>query len=321
VTLASYIPLIDLIEWFSDNEARRKHVSDAVDVALQESGFLLISGHGIEPHVAGELREAAGRFFALPEKTKARYATDLSGRGWVPYGAEANGRAAGQAAPPDLKETFSFGVEHSTSERSTFLVAPNRWPDEVQTLQAAALAWQMAVGQLALDLTQLLASALGLDRTWFEASVAEPHWNVHLNWYPSRTQLPNIDEGQLRVGPHTDFGTVTILDREPGIGGLQVQRRDGTWTDAPFVEDTLIVNLGDLMARWTGQRWRAAPHRVLAPPLADADEELLSLVYFWGFSLDTVIDELPSGAMGPTRYKPTTVAAYTLGRIQAVNVG
>jgi isopenicillin N synthase-like dioxygenase len=320
VAVATYIPLIDLGRWFSDDLGSRKDVADAVDAALGESGFLLISGHGIGPDLASGLRHAARRFFALPAGTKARYATDLSGRGWVPFGSEANGRAAGGAAPPDVKETFSFGVEHSISGRSGFLVAPNNWPEEVQALQAAAAAWQEAVSGLALGLTQLMAAALGLERTWFDPYVQDPHWNVHLTWYPSRREAI-AQEDQLRVGPHTDFGTLTILDREQGIGGLQVQNRDGTWTDAPFVKDALTVNLGDLMARWTGQRWRAGPHRVLGPPSADPDEELLSLVYFWGFSLDTLIDELPLDAMGPVRYEPITVAEYTRGRIQAVNVG
>ncbi|PYC68618.1 oxidoreductase, partial [Streptomyces tateyamensis] len=126
--------------------------------------------------------------------------------------------------------------------------------------------------------------------------------------------------GQFRIGPHTDFGTVTLLDRQQGKGGLQVwiAPEDGGegWEDAPYDPAALTVNIGDLMARWTGGRWRSGRHRVL-PPSPDApDEDLLSLVYFYECDPHTTVAPIA----GPVAHEPVDSSVYLRDKLDAINV-
>ncbi len=98
--------------------------------------------------------------------------------------------------------------------------------------------------------------------------------------------------GQFRIGPHTDFGTVTVLDREPGAGGLQVDIDGVGWVDAPYDPEALTVNIGDLLAHWTGLRWRSGRHRVLPPQAGAPHEELVSLVFFFELDHDALVTPL-----------------------------
>ncbi|WP_221629334.1 2OG-Fe(II) oxygenase family protein [Humibacillus xanthopallidus] len=128
-------------------------------------------------------------------------------------------------------------------------------------------------------------------------------------------------EGQFRIGPHTDFGTVTILDREPGAGGLQVWTEQDGWEDAPWDPEALTINTGDLLERWSGGRWRSNRHRVLPPQQAHPDEDLVSLVYFYEADHDTVVTPLepPVGRVGGL--EPVVSGEFIKERLDAITVG
>jgi isopenicillin N synthase-like dioxygenase len=145
---------------------------------------------------------------------------------------------------------------------------------------------------LADELLTIAAAALDLPANFFTRHTAKSTYPMNINWYPPR-RLPGFPEpGQFRIGPHTDFGTFTILDREPGKGGLQVWNASGDWEDAPYDPDAFTINAGDLLARWSGDRWMSNRHRVL-PPQADApDEFLVSLVFFYEADWDAIVESL-----------------------------
>ena len=174
--------------------------------------------------------------------------------------------------------------------------------------------------RLAGDLADLFTAALGLPPGWLRSRTNDPMWTLAMNWYPPVDVVGEPAPGQFRIGPHTDFGVMTILDREVGVGGLQVQRLDGTWVDAPFVAGALTINLGDLMARCTGDRWRSARHRVLPPPGGGSDESLLSLVFFDEGNMDVLIDTLPESVAGPTTYEPIKAADYIRLKLEQISV-
>ena len=127
--------------------------------------------------------------------------------------------------------------------------------------------------------------------------------------------------GQWRIGPHTDFGTITILDRQPGLGGLQVQLLDGTWVDAPWIEGSLVVNCGDLLAAWSNGRWRSAPHRVLPPSDAAPDESLVSLVYFCESSRRRRASRPLPGLDAPDAFAPFNAGEYLQMKLDQITVG
>jgi isopenicillin N synthase-like dioxygenase len=320
----SAIPLIDLTPWYSGDPAGRRAVATDVDRALCEVGFLLITGHPLTAGLADRVRREVRPFFSLATTAKAEVATFPGGRGWIPRGAAASAGAHGLMPPPDLKESFTFGPENAppavlgTPEEEWF--CPNSWPTGSPGLQAAATAFSDACAALAEDLLQIFALALDLPDDFFLTRCAGNAWSVTFHWYPPREVIGSVLPGQMRIGQHTDVGTLTLLDRQPGSGGLQVRTLDGKWVDAPFVPGALTVNAGDLLARWTGDRWRSTPHRVLPPPAELPAEQLLSLVFCHEAHPLTVVETLPTAAAGPARYEPVTAGQYLRDRKDSITV-
>ena len=197
----------------------------------------------------------------------------------------------------------------------------NVWPAEVPGLRGPVTAYAEQVQDLYRELLEVLAFALGLDPGYFvERTRNAPH-TFNINRYPSLSVTGPPVEGQFRVGPHTDWGILTILDRQPGYGGLQVQTLDGEWADAPYVPGAFTVNIADLLARWTGDRWRSTRHRVLPPSDADPDEELISLIVFCESDMDRVVVPLPSPIGDGADYPPVLAGDYYREREAVASVG
>jgi isopenicillin N synthase-like dioxygenase len=321
-TRDDYVPSIDLTPWFAGSETERRRVAERVDHALRTAGFLLVTGHGVPREPRDRVRAEARRFFALPDEVKRRYAVSVGGRGWLPPGVEANGYAEGTATPADLKESYSFAAEDPTGdpEVDARWFQPNVWPAEVPGLRPVLTEYLRRMRILSDELMSLCAVALGLPADHFARYLSHPTFGFNVNWYPPLRRVGRPEPGQYRIGPHTDFGTVTVLDREPGLGGLQVYTADGEWVDAPFDPEAFTVNLGDLMARWTGDRWRSTRHRVLAPPPDAPEEELMSLVYFSEADHDAVIETMPP-PIGHTSYPPVVWGDYLQEKLAAITVG
>ena len=160
----------------------------------------------------------------------------------------------------------------------------------------------------------ICAQALGVEEDFFTSRADHPTYTMNINRYPPLSQIGPPEPGQFRIGPHTDFGTVTILDRQPGVGGLQVFTLDGEWIDAPYVPDALTVNIGDLLARWTGERWRSTRHRVLPPDPSAPDEELVSLIYFYECNPLTEVVPLTGAA------EPVIASDYLMEKLRAITI-
>ncbi|MFI6638888.1 isopenicillin N synthase family dioxygenase [Streptomyces sp. NPDC050504] len=277
------LPVVDLREWRTGGPDARRAIAAAVDPALRDAGFLLVTGHGVDAGLRAGIRSAAREFFGLPTELKERYAVKVGGRGWLGPGAEANGYAEGTRTPPDLKESLSFAAQEPTGDAAVDAewFRPNVWPREVPGLRAPAERYLREMRTLSDELLELLGTVLGEDADFFTRHTGHPTWGFNINWYPGTRTVGEPAPGQFRIGPHTDFGTVTVLDREAGKGGLQVFTDARGWQDAPYVPGAFTVNIGDLMARWTRDRWRSGRHRVLPPPADAPAEELMSLVYFY----------------------------------------
>ncbi|MGW5346340.1 isopenicillin N synthase family dioxygenase [Streptomyces sp. NPDC004050] len=315
------IPVIDLGPWRSGDPAARARTAAQVDGALRAAGFLLVTGHGIDPALPARIRAAARTFFRLPAPVKEPYAVTVGGRGWLGPGAEANSYAEGAASPPDLKESWSWAADEPTGDPAVDAewFRPNAWPAEVPGLRPPVEEYLTRMRALSDELLELLAGALGLDGDHFTRHTGHPTWGFNLNWYPGTEVVGPPLPGQFRIGAHTDFGTVTVLDREPGAGGLQVHTDAEGWQDAPYDPAALTVNIGDLLARWTGDRWRAGRHRVLPPPTDAPAEELLSLVYFYECDPHTRVESLPE-PIGRVAHEPVDSHAYLRAKLDAISV-
>jgi len=290
------VPVIDvgpLVAGATGTDALRE-AATAIDRACRDTGFFLVAGHGIAPERLASLERAARTFFARPDAEKAEIAMVHGGRawrGWFPEGGELT------AGRPDHKEGIYFGAELQADDprvRAQLpLHGPNLFPAGVSELEPAVLSWMDAMTQLGHAMARGLALALGLDQAWFDCHLtADPTVLFRIFRYPAR---PEGDDG-WGVAEHTDYGLLTILAHD-GRPGLQVRGRRG-WVDVPAVPDTFVVNLGDMVDRMTGGRYRSTPHRVRnAAGPAGADR--LSFPFFFDPAWDAEIRPVPLGDETP----------------------
>ncbi len=317
------VPTIDLTPWFAGDAHARAGIARQVDAALRDVGFMLVTGHGVPRALRDEVRASARDFFSLPVETKQRYAVTVGGRGWLPPGVEANGYAEGTETPPDLKESFAVGADEPTGIRDVddYWFAPNVYPVEVPGLQQSVVRYLRHMRELADELLVLCAAALELAPEFFTRHTGHATHTMNINWYPPVSVAGEPEPGQFRIGPHTDFGTVTVLDREPGRGGLQVWSEHSGWEDAPYDPDAFTINTGDLLARWSGDRWKSNRHRVLPPQAEAPEEDLVSLVYFYEADHDAVVEALQPPIGMPNDYPAVVSSAFLRERLDAITIG
>jgi isopenicillin N synthase-like dioxygenase len=214
-------------------------------------------------------------------------------------------------APPDLKEFFHVGPvdvgadAYYTSAEGRQHFTPNVWPAAPADFPRAATAYYRAMSALVVDLMRLAALALSVDERFFDDKVDRSIGTMRLNYYPAQTGVPA--PGQLRAGAHTDYGGFTILSGEDVPGGLQVRTRDGRWVDVATSPTRFVVNIGDLLMRWTNDRWLSNLHRVVNPPAGEARARL-SIAFFNHPNYDVTIECLAS--QGPARHAPVRSGAY-----------
>ncbi len=241
-------------------------------------------------------------------------------RGYLPVGGNALAYTLDRESPPDLIEAFTFGrfdlpqTPYYRAHRETWF-EPNIWPTRPPGFRERLCTYYRAMERLAEILMRIFALALDMPETFFSDKIDRHITAMRLNHYAeaSRPPLP----GQLRAGAHTDYGSLTILLATDAAGGLQVRGGDGTWCDVAPVPGTFIVNLGDLMAQWTNDRWVSTLHRVVNPPAARrAGSRRASIAFFHQPNHDALIECLPTCRQpdDPPRYAPTTSGAHLLAK-------
>ncbi|KQW17056.1 MULTISPECIES: 2-oxoglutarate and iron-dependent oxygenase domain-containing protein [Pseudomonas] len=304
------LPIIDISPLYGDEPDAWQTVAEQIDRACRQWGFFYIKGHPISPARITEVLDSAQRFFALPveEKLKIDITQTRHHRG---YGAVAT-EQLDPTKPSDLKETFDMGLhlpaEHPDVLTEKPLRGPNRHPD--------LIGWESLMEQhyrdmqaLAQTLLRAMTLALGIERDFFDTRFNEPVSVLRLIHYPPRDTASSAE--QQGAGAHTDYGCITLLYQD-AAGGLQVRNVDGQWIDAPPIDGTFVVNLGDMMARWSNDRYLSTPHRVISPPGVDR----YSTPFFAEPHPDTLIQCLPGcqDDVHPPKYPTTTCAEFLLSR-------
>ena len=302
------LPIIDIASLYSDNQDAWPAVAEQIDRACREWGFFYITGHPISPARIAELLSAAKTFFALPaaEKLKIDITQTAHHRG---YGAIAT-EQLDPSKPSDLKETFDMGFHMDLNHPEVLAGKPlrgaNRHPDLPgwETLMEQHYADMQALAQ---TLLRAMTIALDIDRDFFDTRFHEPISVLRMIHYPPRHTASSAE--QQGAGAHTDYGCVTLLYQDDA-GGLQVRARDGGWIDAPPIAGSFVVNIGDMLARWSNDRYTSTPHRVISPLGVDR----YSMPFFAEPHPDTLIDCLPncSSADNPAKYPPVTSSDYLL---------
>jgi isopenicillin N synthase-like dioxygenase len=310
------VPVIDIAPFRDGDAAGKAAVARQVGQACRDIGFLIISGHGIDPALIERTDAVSRKFFDLPLEDKmavVRPAMDVT-RGYIPIETEAVAASRGEKTAGDLNESFMIGpvdVDPSdpyyTRPEAGKHFHPNLWPAAPDGLPETYTAYYRAMGDLAARLMRIFALALELPEAFFDDKIDRHISRLRIRNYPEQATPPK--PGQLRAGAHSDYGSLTILKAEANPGGLQVFNKEGEWVDVPIMEGTYIVNLGELMARWTNDAWVSTLHRVVNPPAEHAlGSRRQSIIFFHNPNYDADITCIPScaGADNPPKYPPTT---------------
>ena len=315
----SVVPLIDFSPFINGNTAGKQKVAREIGQACEAIGFFMLKGHGVSQSLIDDLIAVSYDYFRLPvdEKRQLTMPPDRY-RGYIPVCGD-NAAASlgdGGVSLPDLKESFSIGpfdvpdeTYYNATNAGTFF-APNLWPLRPSGWRALWEKYYSEMEHVASTIMSAFALSLDESEKYFFNSINRHITNSSIIHYPAQKKSPA--EGMMRAGAHSDLGSITIIYSDTDIGGIEVLTRSGKWYHVPKIEGALTVNLGDLMAEWTNDRWVSTSHRVVNPPNTDIDRARISLSFIHQPNYDARIECIPSccGDGNPPRYGSTTSGNY-----------
>ena len=268
--------------------SRPEVAAPAIDEACRDTGFFYVVGHGVDEGLQRRLQSSAREFFALDPEEKAAIGMARGGRawrGWFPVGGELT------SGTPDDKEGIYFGTDLPADDARVVAGLPlqgaNLFPTRPPALRAAVAEYMEALTGVGHQVVRGVARALGLEEGWFaENMTGDPTVLFRIFHYPA------ADAGANRwgVGEHTDYGLLTLLLQD-STGGLEV-RTPGGWVAAPPIPGSFVCNLGDMLERITGGRYRSTPHRVRNT----SGTGRLSFPFFFDPAWDAEVRPVPSAA-------------------------
>jgi isopenicillin N synthase-like dioxygenase len=302
------IPLIDFAPFLHGSRAEKLAVADQVREACETIGFLYLANHGVPESKIEATLAAARRFFALPDNVRLNpdiLTTPSRTRGYMKLGSR---HYAGTGAP-DLMEAFK--VQQELPADGPDIVAGGRgqelnlWPPGEDAFRRTVLDYFDEMTRLSHALLRAFALALELEEDYFLASFRKPQTQLSLLHYPP--QPPAAPEDEYGIRPHADATAFTILYQDE-VGGLQVLGQGGRWIQAPPIPGTYVINIGDMMARWTNDRFASTKHRVFNR----TGRERYSLPFFGIPDYDAVVACLPTcqSAEHPAKYEPLKVGDF-----------
>ena len=310
------IPVVDVAELYSADAGERQRVADAIGEACRRVGFLYVRNHPVPEATIEGAHGAMRDFFALPLKAKMKLDIDAvqRHRGYVPLG----GLYADPAAQPDLQEGYEISLELPDDDpdylAGNIMLGPNVWPDEaLPGFRPAIYGYFEEVLALGRVLFGAFALSLGLDEDIFASVTAKPMGQLRLIHYP-KLEGP-VEADRIGIGAHNDYECFTILWQDQ-TGGLQVGNRDGDWVEAPPIPGSFVINVGDMMMRWTNDEFVSTPHRVIN----SSNRARYSMPFFFGCDFETMVEPLPqfTGPGNPPRYPPTNCGWWTVNNITEV---
>ncbi|MCU1488366.1 MAG: 2OG-Fe(II) oxygenase [Actinomycetia bacterium] len=311
------VPVIDLTRSVTE-------VTAAIDAACSDIGFFAVTGHGVAQGLIDGLLAEARAFFDRPlEEKLLAVPTDGRPRGYTPFMSEQAAYSLGKASPPDLLQAFGAGrdpIPPTPYYRDGLgaFIFENVWAPDSEGLRRAYADYWAVVEPLGRWLMRLCALALGVEKGFFEPFVDKSIGQIRVTDYPAWDIEPQ--PGQLRSGEHTDFGSITVLATD-GVAGLELRDADGVYRPASVAPGALVVNVGDLLARWTNDRWRSTHHRVTVPPGGPPYARRLSIAFFQSPNYDALVECLPTCAGDGPRYAPIRSGDHVLEKINATVAG
>jgi isopenicillin N synthase-like dioxygenase len=303
------LPIVDLAPLLHGSPGERARVAEEIGTAAREFGFLYIRNHGIDQRLIDRSYAQAGAFFGLEEEIKLQsdIARSSNHRGYVPV--TERGLYTDELGERHY-EAFDSALELPSSDpaaRAHYLLGPNVWP-KVPGFRATITAYYRAAAALGRELCRAFELYLQLPAGYFDPFMTRPTSQLRLLHYIEN--LAPMTPDDMNMGAHTDYECFTILHQT--APGLQVLGRDGRWIEAPPVEGTFVMNIGDMLEIWTNGIFRSNVHRVV-----NNGRERFSMPFFMAANYDAVIRPVDSPLVrrGPSRYLPTVAGHHLMGQL------
>ena len=299
------IPVIDISPLYGDDLAGARAVAADIRRASVEAGFFYIRGHHMPPDLMRATLMASKFFFSRPDAEKRAIQVNGAHRGYVPFAQTTLGRQY----KADLKESFNFAFPFAADDPDVVagkpLIGVNQWPQGEEVWRSVLEDYYRTLFEVGQRVLEGFALALDTPRTYFRDLYKRPLVRTRLLHYPPQPE--GSGEDQFGAAPHTDWGCMTLLWQDQ-VGGLQVRNRAGQWIDAPYIEGTFVVNIGDMLERWSNDLFVSTPHRVVNA----SGRERYSIPMFYDPDFDTAVECLPncSGPGNPPKYPRTVAGEY-----------
>jgi isopenicillin N synthase-like dioxygenase len=299
------IPLIDVAPLYGADEGAARKVAEQIRRASIDVGFFYIKGHSVSRDLMRATWMAAKYFHALPEAAKRAIQVNKAHRGYVPFAQTTLGRQY----KADLKESFNFAYPFKADDAEVLagkaLIGVNQWPPGEEAWRGVLEDYYREVFETGQRVLEGFALALDMPRDFFRKLYKHPLVRMRLLHYPP--QPADAGDDQFGAAPHTDWGCMTLLWQDD-VGGLEVKNRSGQWIKAPTMEGTFVVNIGDMLARWSNDLFVSTPHRVVNA----SGRERYSIPCFYDPDFDTVVECLPncSSPENPPKYPKTVAGEY-----------
>jgi isopenicillin N synthase-like dioxygenase len=307
--LRSQIPIIDVGPLRTGGSGGLEAVGWQIAAACEGIGFFYVINHDVAPVIIDGAFDAARRFFNTPEGERKKITINKWNRGFMKLR-----EVTIPGYSPDLKESFDLGVDlapdHPDVVAGKPLHGPNQWPD-LANFREPVESYFNATVDLSLELLRAFTVVLDVPPDFFNAMFQRPLASMRLIHYP--TQTVPVD-GEWGVAPHTDYGAITVLSQD-ATGGLEVKTLDGKWVSAPYVPYSFVVNIGDMMAVWTNDRFKSNPHRVINR----SGHERFSIPLFLSPPFDAVVQcfESCQSKENPPKYLPVASGEYLLKKFNS----
>ena len=310
-TIGGIIPVLDVSRWFAGDASELEHLGQDLRYAFENIGFWYLRGHGIpRPLIDAAFAEAA-RFHAQPMEKKLAVRINRDNIGYMPPGGSlARTSTVNNNTRPSVNEAYFLRRDRTPDDPDVLagkrFRGMNQWPADLPGFRETALAYMNAMENLGRRLVPIYAVALGLPPDYFDKMFEKPNLIQRFTHYPAQA---SYQENEFSIAPHTDSGFMTLL-APSAVPGLSIRLPNGEWIDAPSEQDCFVVNGGDILRRWTNDRFLSTPHRVINT----AGKPRYAIPFFFDTHPDTLIECLPScrSASNPPKYEPITYDEYAL---------
>jgi len=307
--IGGVIPLLDVAPYLAGEPGALQRLGGQLRHAFENVGFYYMTGHGVSPELIGAMFEQARRFHAQPLEQKLQLRINEHNIGYMPFGGSINRTSkVHRNTKPSINEAFFLRRDRAPDDPDVVankrLRGLNQWPSALPGFKETVLRYMLTMQTLGQRLVRIYAVALDLPEDYFDSMFATPSYVQRLSHYPSQ---PGFEEDEFSIAPHTDSGFMTMLAPN-AVPGLSIRLPNGSWFDAPSVEGAYIVNGGDILRRWTNERFLSTPHRVMN----SAGTARYAVPFFFDPHPDTMIACLPTcqSADDPARHPPITYDQY-----------